>query len=158
MQWGISKTIVVEVSASQRFPGRYESLTKIAEFIRCACAQAGFDSCTTYSVETAVDEACSNIIEHAYGGEDIGEICCTCHLEEDRLVIILQDNGKPFKPEKFRIPKDTIPLKKYKRKKKQGLGLYFIYKIMDEVSFATSPSEGNTLTLVKYKSSPPPQA
>lgn len=147
---------MVNASASQKFPGRYESLTKIAEFIRCACAQAGFDSCTTYAVEIAVDEACSNIIEHAYGGEDMGEIRCTYHVEEGRLIIILQDNGKPFKPEKFKMPQGTMPLKKYRRKNKQGLGLYFIYKIMDTVSFAASPSEGNTLTLVKYN--PPPSS
>jgi serine/threonine-protein kinase RsbW len=139
---------VVKECISQKFPGCYQSLAKIAELVRCACAQTGFDSCTTYSVETAVDEACSNIIEHAYGGEDIGDIQCTYRIEEKGLVIILQDTGCTFNPDDVPSANLQTPLK---RLKNQGLGLYFIHKIMDEVHFESSPETGNSLTLIKNK-------
>ena len=53
-------------------PGRYENLVKLSEFARQAAQEAGLDSFAIYSVETAVEEACTNIIEHAYGGEGRG--------------------------------------------------------------------------------------
>ena len=56
------------------FPGRYASLAEIGEFIGLAAQAAGFDSKDVYAIKLAVDEACTNIIEHGYGGEGIGKI------------------------------------------------------------------------------------
>ena len=56
------------------FPGNYSSLTKIGDFVTQAAKSLGFESFDLYKIETAVDEACSNIIEHAYGQEGKGNI------------------------------------------------------------------------------------
>lgn len=99
-------------------------------------------------VETAVDEACSNIIEHAYGGEGIGDIEITYQINAKCLTIILRDFGKPFDPSKIPEPQLTAPLEK---RKSHGLGLFFIRKMMDEVHFDFSNETGNVLTMVKRK-------
>ena len=52
----------------QIFPGRYDSLAQIGQFVHSAADEAGFDSFSIYAVELAVDEACTNIIELAYCG------------------------------------------------------------------------------------------
>jgi serine/threonine-protein kinase RsbW len=127
--------------------GRYENLAKISEFIRQAAQDAGLDSFAVYSVETAVDEACSNIIEHAYGGEGRGDIECSCSVEEAGLVIQLRDHGKPFKPESIHEPDIHAPLKK---RPSHGLGIYIMRKWMDDVRFEFSPETGNLVTLVKH--------
>jgi serine/threonine-protein kinase RsbW len=130
------------------FPGCYDSLEKIAEFIRQAACNAGFDGMTTYQVETAVDEACSNIIEHAYGGEGVGNIEFMCQITEEALIIVLTDRGKPFNPEKYQMPNLKAPLAK---RDNHGLGIYFIQKLMDEVHFEFDPTSGNQLRMVKRK-------
>ncbi len=129
------------------FPGRYESLAKIGEFIRRAATLAGFDSLAVYTVETAVDEACSNIIEHAYGGEERGDIQCTCDETEDKLTIILCDTGEPFNPDEVAEPDLTLPLEE---RDNHGLGLYFMRKWMDEIRFEHTTG-GNMVMMVKRK-------
>lgn len=130
------------------FPGRFASLAQIAEITRQAAKDAGLDDHAVYMVETAVDEACSNIIEHAYGGEGIGDIEITYQINAKGLTIILRDFGKPFDPSEIPAPELTVPLEK---RKSHGLGLFFIRKIMDEVHFDFSSENGNVLTMVKRK-------
>ena len=131
------------------FPGRYDSLAEIAALIRRAGQELGLSPLDQYAVEMAVDEACTNIIEHAYGGEGLGNIELTLNLETDALRIILKDHGKPFNPEKVKPPNIKAPLK---RRSGRGLGLYFIYQWMDEVYFETSEGT-NTLVMTKRKRS-----
>lgn len=130
------------------FTGQYDSLAEIAEFVRKSAIEAGLDDFSVYSVETAVDEACSNIIEHAYKGKKNGIIKITCNVQPGVLVVVLQDHGKPFDPQKIPKPKLDTPLEK---REDHGLGLYFIYQLMDEVHFNFNETSGNTLTMVKRK-------
>ena len=128
------------------FPGDYVSLAEIAAFVRQAGVAAGFDPLALYQIETAVDEACSNIIEHAYGGERRGEIECSCEITERGLTITLKDRGKAFKPEKIAAPDLKAPLGK---RQAHGLGLHFIRQWMNEVHFDFKDGV-NTLTLIRY--------
>jgi serine/threonine-protein kinase RsbW len=130
------------------FPGRYQSLASISEFVLQAARQAGLDGKATYAVQMAVDEACTNIIEHAYGGEGNGTITCSVGFDPDSLTIQLEDNGKPFNPKKVRSPNTHLPLS---RRKEGGLGLFFIRQYMDEVRFEFSAGAGNRLTMIKRK-------
>jgi anti-sigma regulatory factor (Ser/Thr protein kinase) len=133
------------------FPGRLESLAKIREFVVAAAISAGFDDSEIYAVELAVDEACANIIEHAYGGEDQGNIQCTCRVKQGDLIIILRDQGKPFDPDQIPEPNIGAPLDELKE---GGAGLYLMRKMMDEVEFDFKPEEGNILRMVKRKEKP----
>jgi serine/threonine-protein kinase RsbW len=130
------------------FPGRYESLAEIADFVKEAATEAGLSNFDIYAVETAVDEACSNIIEHGYQGEGIGEIEISVDITDKGLTIILHDNGRPFDPEAVPDPDLDAPLEE---RESHGLGLYFMRELMDEVHFAFTTENGNTLTLVKHK-------
>jgi anti-sigma regulatory factor (Ser/Thr protein kinase) len=130
------------------FPGRYESLAAIDRFVADAAEEVGFDEGTVYLVRLAVDEACSNIIAHAYGGEGDGVIECSCHPREDHLTVILRDQGQPFDPESVPPPNLSDDLE---QRTGGGLGLYFIREIMDEVDFDSEPGAENVLILVKRK-------
>jgi serine/threonine-protein kinase RsbW len=133
-------------------PGRYENLVKIAEFVKQAAAEAGLGSEAVYQVETAVDEACTNIIEHAYGGENLGDIDCTTCVTQFGLTVILRDTGKPFIPQKIRRPNPKTPLAK---RHAHGLGLYLITEWMDDVHFDADPASGKTITMTKRKALTP---
>jgi serine/threonine-protein kinase RsbW len=133
------------------FPGRYDSLEKIADFVKGEAQKAGFDTDDVCCIETAVDEACSNIIEHAYGGENIGTIECSASMLSGGIRIRLRDQGKPFRAKKYKPPNLKGPLRS---RKTHGLGLYFIYKLMDTVEFSNDGTN-NTLVLVRYRKDSP---
>jgi anti-sigma regulatory factor (Ser/Thr protein kinase) len=130
------------------FPARYESLAAIDRFVADAAEEVGFDEGTVYLLRLAVDEACSNIITHAYGGEGRGEIECSCQANEDDLTVVLRDQGQPFDPESVPPPNLSDDLE---QRTEGGLGLYFIRKIMDEVDFDFESEAGNVLIMVKHK-------
>jgi serine/threonine-protein kinase RsbW len=131
------------------FEGRYACLADIAAVVREKSAKAGLQGDSINAVESAVDEACSNIIEHAYKGEDKGEIVLEVELISEGIKIRITDQGDAFKPEKIPSPDISAPLS---RRKPSGLGLYMMRKCMDEVNFEFSPG-CNTLTLIKYRDS-----
>jgi serine/threonine-protein kinase RsbW len=131
-----------------QFPGRFDSLAKIAEFVTHAAEAVGLDARAVYAVQLAVDEACSNIIEHAYGGENLGDIECTCELGDDHLVVTIRDHGRPFDPDAVPEPDLDASLKD---REAGGLGLHFIRNLMDELEFESDPDAGNVLTMLKRK-------
>ena len=134
------------------FPGRFDCLSKISGFVVGAAGVAGLDADAVYAVEMAVDEACTNIIEHAYGGEGQGDIECTCQINHGELTVTLRDYGCPFEPSEVPEPDIDAALEE---RREGGLGLYLIRKLMDDVNFEFTPDSCNILTMVKRRESPP---
>ncbi len=130
------------------FPGQFESLARVSQFVTRAAETAGLDECAIYAVQMAVDEAFANIIEHAYGGEGRGDIECTCAIDSTGLTITLRDHGRPFDPDSVPEPDTHASLEE---RKAGSLGLYFMRKLMDEIRFEHVPDSGNVLTMVKRK-------
>lgn len=128
------------------FPGRFDSLAKISEFITGAAQAAGLDRAAIYQVELAVDEACSNIIDHAYGGEGVGDIQCSVEILKQGLKVTLRDRGRPFNPNKVKPPKLGAPLEEVTPR---GVGLYLMRKMMDEVHYHAGVDGFNELTMLK---------
>jgi serine/threonine-protein kinase RsbW len=128
------------------FPGRYENLEKICDLVTDQATQAGFDDSAVYAIQTAVDEACSNIIEHAYQGEDRGDIEVAISSDTNCLTIQLIDKGRPFDPTSIREPDIQASLEE---RENHGLGLFFMQKLMDRIHFEFSEDTGNVLTMVK---------
>ena len=128
--------------------GRFENLVEISDFVVKAAKLAGLEDESVYAVQLAVDEACSNIIEHGYGGDTIGEIECTCETTEDGLLVIIRDWGRSFDPEGVPELDISIPVEEVVPR---GAGLYLIRKLMDDVDFKFSSQEGNVLTILKRR-------
>jgi serine/threonine-protein kinase RsbW len=131
-----------------QFQGYYQNLSLIGDFVGQAAQEAGLDDTAIYAVQLAVDEACTNIIEHAYGGEGLGSIQITTIITDDGLKVVLKDTGKPFNPDLIPMPVTNLPLEEIQPR---GIGLYLMRKMMDDVKFEFSNHSGNTLTMVKRK-------
>lgn len=136
------------LTQTKTFPGKFDSLIEISEFVTQAAGDVGLSEESVYAVEMAVDEACTNIIEHAYGGEGRGDIECTCQINGNKLTVTLQDCGRPFDPSSVPEPDVNAPLQD---RQEGGLGLYLMHRLMDEVHFEFTPDSGNVLTMVKRK-------
>ena len=129
-------------------PARHDQLAKLASFAAAAAAEVGFGDLQINRIELAVDEACSNIIDHAYGGQR-GEITIEVTGERDRnLVIVITDQGKPFDPGTVQ---EYVPSASLDEAKVGGLGLHLMRQTMDQVCFEFGvPGVGNRLTMEKY--------
>ena len=123
-----------------------EYLAEIADFIEQAASVSGLNENQIYDVQMAVDEACTNVIEHAYHGRTDGTIDIFCEQRGKEFVVVVQDFGEPFDPRKVAKPKTRDPLS---RRNIGGLGLFFMHKLMDRVDFEFSSQNGNRLTMVK---------
>jgi len=127
----------------------FSNLDAIRDFVGGFAEQAGFNSKEIYSVQLAADEACSNVIEHAYEGITNATFDVSCLATTGQVTIVIRDHGKPFDFEKVREPNLG---KNLDEREIGGLGVFLMHKLMDEVHFESKPKEGNVLTMVKRKS------
>lgn len=149
-----SATYMDDKSDSLTVPGRYAEIRHICDFVADGAAQAGFDEDAIFQVQLACDEACTNIIEHTYEAEDAGKIEIRWEIDRRFFKIIIEDNGKRFDP--GNIPPAPVPPAPVQVDENEdfdvkvgGLGVYFMRKLMDKVTFDYAEGSGNVLTMVK---------
>jgi anti-sigma regulatory factor (Ser/Thr protein kinase) len=121
-----------------------KNLSVIADFISRSMSQLGIDA-GVLEVQTAVDEACTNIIKYAYAGKG-GTIAITCELRDTDFVVSIRDNGKPFDPSSVPLPDLNEDLDE---RKIGGLGMYLMKKLMDDVNYSFDAKKGNMLVMRK---------
>jgi serine/threonine-protein kinase RsbW len=136
-------------------PGRYDRLEQISKFIEQAGQAAGLDEVAVCRCQLAVDEACTNIIEHGYEGEDRGEIELACAPGDGELVITISDQAKRFDPEAVPEPILDASLEDMQV---GGLGLYFMRQVMDAVEFVHEDGTNRLILVKKRESGPAPEA
>ena len=129
------------------------NLETITKFVTKAARQAGLDEQSIFGVQMAVDEACTNIIEHAYASAS-GDLHLTCQAESGEFIITIRDHGRTFDPESISPPDINAPLEE---RQVGGLGLYLMRELMDQVRFS-SDSEGNQLVMIKNIPQDEPEA
>ena len=71
----------------------------------------------------SVDEACTNVIEHAYAYNSAGQITVSCTLNGEKFTVTIEDNGAPFDPTTIPEPNVNQGLDE---RKAGGLGIYFM--------------------------------
>ncbi len=140
-----------------KISGRYDHIWRVCEFVSAGAQEAGLDEEFIFKVELACDEACTNIIEHAYGAEGVGDIVVTWEAAPDAFTVTLHDHGCTFDPENvpdpvFIKPDSTLNLDELKV---GGLGIHFMRNLMDEIRYQFDEKQGNTLIMVKYIESRP---
>ena len=125
------------------------NLARIAEFVVDAARRLGLDEKQAFEVQMATDEACANIIQHAYGPGVPGEIHIRCEIQGEDFLVTLRDRGRAFDPEQVPEPDITCPLEE---RRIGGLGLFFMRKLMDRITFCCDAIGGNELRMYKRRS------
>lgn len=118
-----------------RLPATAETLREIRDEVRAVSAQAGCGEECTEEIVLAVNEACMNIIQHAYGEEGKGEIVLEIRVIEGGLEVRLTDFAAPVDPE-------TVKPRPLEELRPGGLGTRFMAECMDEVRFVLPPPAG----------------
>jgi serine/threonine-protein kinase RsbW len=131
-----------------------ELLTDVRRFVSDAAKGFGFRDDDVSKIELAVDEACTNVIKHAYRYNPEGKIRITISRTRSdsrikKFVIRIFDNGLSFDTDRYALPDMT---EYFKRLKPGGLGIVLMKKLMDEVEYDIRPGISNSIQLVKYLS------
>lgn len=127
-------------------PSSTENLVLIRDFVSAIGAQVGFDENEIARLALAVDEACANVIEHAYGSDETREVTVRAAVEEGEIHFDIIDTGRGFDPS---LIKTEAVEELVKQRRSGGLGLRLIRTIMDDVQYRIVPGEMNELRMTK---------
>ncbi len=129
---------------SLTFCSRASRLKLLRCVVRDAADLVGLDEQATDAVVLAVNEACMNIIQHAYKMEPNGRIDVVLMQERGALVIQLRDYAHKVDVEKV-CSRDLDEVRP------GGLGVHLIDCLMDECGFLDLPEGvGNLFQMKKY--------
>jgi serine/threonine-protein kinase RsbW len=136
----------VERTFQLHVPSSTENLSMIRDFVGSIGHRAGMADADVTKLELAVDEACANVIEHAYGSDATREVTVKATLDADAVQIEIVDNGKGFDPQRVeQVNLDQL----ISNRKSGGLGMRLIQTLMDEVQYQIVPGQKNELRMVK---------
>ncbi len=127
-------------------------LLTIKDFVQRVCDAAGCTSKETSNIKLAIDEACSNIIRHAYKGKEGGKITLEMGISFTDLKTKIIDYGTPFD---FQSIKDPDLNHYVDIGRKGGLGIWLIKKVMNKVQYKAY-ADRNELILYRRLSKAPP--
>ncbi|NLE04957.1 MAG: ATP-binding protein [Crenarchaeota archaeon] len=128
---------------------KYENLEVIGEFISKTMRGFGVkENKDIFDVQLSVDEACTNIIEHAYTGIENGKIWIKCKISESKkeFTVKIIDTGKAFNPNSIQTPDTKAELED---RKAGGLGIFFMKQKMQSIKYAFEEKQ-NIITMKKF--------
>ena len=136
----------IERKFTLHVPSSTENLVLIREFVSTIGAQAGLEDADIGKLELAVDEACANVIEHAYGHDITKEVIVRATFDDETLRIDVEDTGRGFDPQS--VPSEELE-RLVQARKSGGLGMRLMKSLMDEVHYEIAPGEKNELHMMK---------
>lgn len=120
-----------------------KKLRSVRERVQEACEAMGCDKKTVSDVVIAINEACMNIIQHAYKESSGGDIKLAIDMQGENLFVEILDYADP-------VDKAQIKPRRLDDVKPGGLGTHFIQEIMDEINYEhLDNSGGNRLVMSK---------
>jgi anti-sigma regulatory factor (Ser/Thr protein kinase) len=126
-----------------RFPADPGRLKIVRGMVERAAMRAGCGESVAAQVVIAVNEACMNVIQHAYHGDASQEIGLCLSSTGGELVCRIEDSAPPLDPAAIRPRRldDVRP---------GGLGTHFITELMDECHYGhLEGGRGNYLEMRK---------
>lgn len=128
-------------------PAHVDHLANLRDFVVQIGEKYRFSHKLVNAFKLAVDEAATNIIEHAYGDNE-GYITIQAIIRRKSLTINLIDQGIYFDPKWVKSPDiknnldENLPT---------GLGIFMMRRLMDKVDYCKTEA-GNELSLTKIDS------
>jgi len=131
-------------------PSQTDFLALVRDVTKKMAETAGFDGGDADRVALAVDEATTNVLEHAYEGATDRTVELRFEDRGPALSVDVVDSGAQVDPRA--VPR--VDLERYVSERRTGgLGVHLMEKIMDSVTFRRS-ARRNVCCLVKRKAAP----
>ncbi len=128
---------------------RTERLIAVREFVSEAAREFGFGDEDVSKIALAVDEACTNVIKHAYQFDPNRDISVTVKRKNSAFEVTIMDTGAGFDPGRVHAPDMKEYLTHFR---KGGLGVYLMKSLMDKVEYEIEPGKRNEVRLTKFLS------
>lgn len=126
---------------------RTERLIAVRDFVSAAAREFGFSDEEISKIALAVDEACTNVIKHAYKFDPGKKLTISVKGGNGAFEISIQDTGRRFDPAILQPPDMKEYLTHFRR---GGLGVYLMKTLMDKVEYSFAPGKQNEVRLIKY--------
>jgi serine/threonine-protein kinase RsbW len=126
---------------------RTDRLIAVREFVSASARKFGFSDEEVSKIALAVDEACTNVIKHAYKFDPTKDITVTVKPGRRAFEVSIVDTGRVFNPLDVQSPDMKEYLTHYRR---GGLGIYLMKSLMDKVEYNIQPGKKNEVRLIKY--------
>ncbi|MCH7398497.1 ATP-binding protein [Belliella sp. DSM 107340] len=120
-------------------------LSDLRIFLNKILQETSLSEIEQHQVTLAVDEVCANLIIHSHGCNSKEFIQISVEKEVGLLKIEITDQGDAFNIIEYNVP-EINQVKKTKRK--GGLGIILVKRIMDKIEFESSGLQ-NTCRLFK---------
>jgi anti-sigma regulatory factor (Ser/Thr protein kinase) len=117
-------------------PAKLEFIPEATTLAREVTKKLGLEDKAAGRFELVVEEACVNVIEHAFEGE-IGSYDIVIERRPGQIIVAVEDRGLPF------------DFKKYEADQESGLGMVLMKAFADEVHFLNLGRRGKRVELVK---------
>lgn len=130
-----------------RIPADLARVAELRSLVRSAldALDPDADEACQDDLVQAVDEAATNTIRHGYAGRP-GWLEVTAERVDDRLVITMEDEARPFDPTTVPEPDLSVPPE---ARTPGGMGVHLIRQATDDVRHARRPGGGNILTMTR---------
>ncbi|MFZ1083169.1 MAG: ATP-binding protein [Candidatus Kryptoniota bacterium] len=135
-----------KINESRIFKSTTTALSDVREFINQRTIDFGFGDREVSEITLAVDEACTNVIKHAYKGNPETEFEIKIIASGIEFEIVVRDWGDSFDPENVPVPDIKEKIKKHRA---GGLGIFLMRKLMDTVEYHGG-NIANEVRLVRY--------
>lgn len=122
-------------------------LAQVRDFVAHHASEFGFNKQDISDIRLAVDEAFTNIIEHAYHNDEKQSVKIALGHNGKTFWISLYDSGKSFSLKDYKKPDVK---EKIKQKKRGGVGVYLIKNLMDDVEYLNDGSQ-NEIRMSKQR-------
>ena len=94
-------------------------------------------------IKLAVDEACANVIKHAYKGNTSGKIVIQYKTTPENYQVVITDNG-------IRAQNALLKGRDLDDLRPGGLGIHFIKRVFDVFELDEKKKKGNRLIMIKH--------
>jgi serine/threonine-protein kinase RsbW len=122
------------------------ALSDLRAFLKDSLLHFSLSDIDRHQLTLAVEEVCANLIIHSHGCNPKERICLEIKENPEKLIFEISDQGEAFNILDYEVP----DLKKVMlEKRKGGLGIILVKKIMDEIEFE-SINGTNTCRLIKW--------
>ncbi len=136
-----SPTYKLEVPAST------DQLSVARDFVCDHARSFGFGPAEVEGIRLAVDEAMTNVIKHAYKFDDSKTVYINVGMRSNEFWVAIQDTGDTFRIENYQEPDVE---QRIKDRKKGGVGVYLIRKLMDKVEYSQKNAH-NEIKMIKKR-------
>lgn len=134
-------------TSSIQVESRTERLIAVRDFVSEAARAFGFGDEDISKIALAVDEACTNVIKHAYRSDPTKIIRVDVSAADRAFEVAIRDEGAQFNPTQVHAPDMREYLTHYRR---GGLGMYLMKSLMDKVEYSIVSGKANEVRLTKY--------